>query len=113
QAGLLAQTFCGTNGTEYAIAGSLPGDQVHPQVALNSSGGYLLWEDNYADGNGLGLSALRLDSTLSGVLSSFRVNQNASNDQQNAKVALLKGGGAVFVWQGGKQGYQNIYARFL
>src|SRR5439155_6268563 len=83
------------------------------QAAINASGGYLVWEDNYTDGDGLGISALRLDSSLSGVLSSFRVNQNATNNQQNSRVALLKGGGAAFVWQGGKQGYQNVYARFL
>ena len=28
-------------------------------------------------------------------------------------MSLLKGGGAVFVWQGGQQGFQHIYARFL
>ena len=55
-----------TNGVEYAIAGSLPGDQVHPQLGLNPSGGYLVWEDNITDGDGLGISALRLDSSFSG-----------------------------------------------
>ena len=28
-------------------------------------------------------------------------------------MALLKNGGAVFVWQGGREGYQHIFARFL
>ena len=28
-------------------------------------------------------------------------------------MSLLNGGGAVFVWQGGQQGFQHIYARFL
>ena len=28
-------------------------------------------------------------------------------------MALLKNGGAVFVWQGGKESYQHIFARFL
>jgi len=46
-----------TNGIEYAIAGSLPGDQVHPQLGLSASGGYLVWEDNFTDGDGLGISA--------------------------------------------------------
>src|SRR5262249_29621139 len=110
---LFGQTSYVTNGSEYAIAGALHGDQVHPALALNSSGGYLAWEDAFTDGNGLGISALRLDSSCSGVLSPFRVNQNGTNDQQNARVSLLKGGGAAFVWQGGKKGYQNIYARFL
>jgi hypothetical protein len=102
-----------TNGTEYAVVGSLPGDQVLPDVALNSSGGFVVWQDNITDGNGWGVSARRLDSTLSGTLSTFRVNVQGTNDQENARVALLKNGGAVFVWQGGQKGFQQIYARFL
>jgi hypothetical protein len=102
-----------TNGIEYAIAGSLPGDQVNPQLGLGVSGGYLVWEDNFTDGDGLGISALQLDSGFSGVLSPFRVNSVGAGDQEHARVSLLNGGGAAFVWQGGQQGFQHIYARFL
>ncbi|HEY3763379.1 MAG TPA: hypothetical protein VGN23_16660 [Verrucomicrobiae bacterium] len=109
-----AQTnYYATNGTEYAITGSLPGDNVFPDAALNSQGGFLVWQDNAVDGSGWGVSAMRVDSTLSGTLSPFRVNVTGTNDQENARVALLKGGGAVFVWQGGVEGYQHVYARFL
>jgi hypothetical protein len=45
-----------------------------------------------------------LDSTLSGTLSTFRVNQQGSDDQEFPRVTLLKNGGAAFVWQGGKKG---------
>jgi hypothetical protein len=48
-----------TNGTEYAIAGSLPGDQVWPDVAVTPSGGFVVWQDNATDGSGWGVSALR------------------------------------------------------
>ena len=104
-----------TNGTEYAIIGSLPGDQVWPDVALNSSGGFVVWQDNITDGAGWGISATRLDSTLSADLtwSDQRVNVQGTNDQENARVALLKNNGAVFVWQGGKPSQEQIYARFL
>jgi hypothetical protein len=113
-AAVLGQTnYYATNGTEYAIIGSLPGDQVWPDVAVNASGGFVVWQDNATDGSGWGVSARRLDSTLSGTLSTFRVNVQGTNDQENARVALLKNGGAVFVWQGGVEGYQHIYARFL
>jgi len=54
-----------------------------------------------------------LDSSFSGVLSPFPVNSTGAGDQENAQVSLLKEGGAVFVWQGGQQGFQRIYARFL
>jgi hypothetical protein len=105
--------YYAANGTEYAVVGSLPGDQVFPDVALNSSGGFVVWEDNATDGSGWGVSAQRLDSTLSGTLSIFRVNAQGANDQENPRVAMLKNGGAVFVWQGGQKGFQHIYARFL
>lgn len=102
-----------TNGVEYAIAGPLPGDQVWPDVALGTGGGFVVWQDNATDGSGWGVSAQRLDGTLSGTLSPFRVNVQGANDQENARVALLKNGGAVFVWEGGVGGFQHIYARFL
>jgi hypothetical protein len=102
-----------TNGTEYAVIGTLPGDQVHPDAALSSAGGFVVWQDNITDGSGMGISARRLDSTLSGTLSTFRVNVTSTNDQENPRVALLKNGTSAFVWQGGKKSSQHIYARFL
>jgi hypothetical protein len=102
-----------TNGVEYAIVGSLPGDQTHPHLSINGSGGLMVWEDNLTDGSGLGISARWLDSTLSGRYSPFRVNSVGADDQERPQVALLQGGGAVFAWQGGKRSYQHIYARFL
>ena len=101
------------NGTEYSAIGALPGDQVFPDVAVTTTGGFMVWQDNITDGDGEGISARRLDGTLSGSLSTFRVNVQGTNNQENARVALLKDGGAVFVWQGGTPGQEQIYARFL
>ncbi len=102
-----------TNGVEYAIAGALTGDQVHPGLSLRSTGGYLVWEDNLTDGDGLGISALQLNSSLSGTYSPFRVNALGAGDQEFPQVCRLSGGGVAFAWQGGRRGSQNIYARFL
>lgn len=111
---IVAQTnYYARNGTEYAIVGSLPGDQVWPDVAVTTNQGYVVWEDNVTDGNGWGISARRLDGTLSGTLNTFRVNVQGTNNQENPRVAMLKNGGAIFAWQGGKPSYQHIYARFL
>jgi hypothetical protein len=110
---VLGQTNYLHNGVEYTIAGSLAGDQARPQLGLSISGGYLVWQDNITDGDGLGISALRLDSSFSGSLSRFRVNSIGAGVQENPQVSLFNGGGAVFVWQGGQQGFQHIYARFL
>ena len=104
-----------TNGTEYAVIGPLPGDQVWPDVAAGANGGFVVWQDNATDGSGWGVSATRLDSTLSKVptWADQRVNVTGTNDQENARVALLNNGGAVFVWEGGVGGFQHIYARIL
>jgi hypothetical protein len=106
-----AQGHYAPGGGEYNIAGELPGEQMYPQASVTTTGGYLVWEDNRTDGFGLGISALKLDSSLSGVMSSFRVNVNGNHDQERPSVAMLKNGGAVFVWEGGQQGFQHIYAR--
>lgn len=100
-------------GGEYGIIGSYPGDQMHPATGLNASGGYIVWEDNITDGDGQGISARRIGSDLSGTLSVFKVNTSDAGDQEKPKVVMLNDGGAAFVWQGGSQGEQQIYARFL
>jgi hypothetical protein len=98
---------------EYGLSGGLPGEQVWPHLSLRPAGGYVVWEDNATDGNGQGVSARRLDGSLVGTLSSFRVNEIGAGDQNRPQVSLLNEGGAAFVWQGGPQGFQRIYARFL
>jgi hypothetical protein len=100
-------------GGENAIAGALVGDQVRPSVSLNASGGFLVWQDNATCLYGLGISALALDNNFHGVGAHFRVNKVGFGDDEHPQVALLNNGGAVFVWQGGPQGFQHIYARFM
>lgn len=109
-----AQTnYYAASGTEFPIIGSLPGDQVYPDVALNKNGGYIVWQDNITDPSGVGISAMQVNSTLSGSGDVFAVNTITTNNQERARVALLKNGGAAFVWQGGPENIQHIYGRFL
>ena len=112
-AGALAQSGYVTNGGEYALTGALPGDQTRPALSLNAGGGLLVWQDNNICPHGLGVSALALDNTGRAVGSRFRVNKIGMADQENPQVAVLNGGGAAFVWQGGRQSFQHIYGRFL
>ena len=98
---------------EYTPAGSLAGDQTYSSVSLNTAGGFLVWEDNVTDGDGLGISAVQLDNTFSAKLGNFRVNQQGAKDQEHPQVTLLPNGGAAFVWQSGPQSFQHIIARFL
>jgi len=99
--------------SEYNLSGPLPGDQVQAAVALNSGGGILVWEDNFTDGDGSGISARLLDGSFSGILSSFRVNEAGQGNQSKPAAAMLSDGSAVLVWEGGSGGLSDIQARFL
>lgn len=96
-------------GGEYRLTRLLRGDQVHPRAALGSSGGYLVWQDNVTDGDGSGVSAIRVGAGLSAGLEAFRVNVEGAGEQEKPDVALLEGGGAVIVWQSGN----SVRARVL
>ena len=101
-------------GAEYGISGPAAGDQVFPAAAVNASGGYVVYQDAFTDGNGFGISARRLDSTLSpSVLAPFRVNQQTVGNQQHPQVAVLPGGAAAFVWQGSSTRHDQIWFRAL
>jgi hypothetical protein len=102
-----------TSGGEYSITGQLPGDQVHPGVSFTTNGGYVVWEDYWADGKGLGVGAMRLNDDLTSSGLAFKVNSVAVGDQEHAQVTMLNNGGAAYVWQGGRKGFQHIYSRFL
>jgi hypothetical protein len=101
------------SGGEFAISGALKGDQLRPHVSISAAGGYAVWEDNLTSTNGQRIRAVALDSSLAPLGESFRVNTNSIGNQQTPKAALLPGGGAAFVWQGGWDGRESIYARFV
>jgi hypothetical protein len=108
-----SQTIYATQGVEYAPAGLMPGDQIHPSLALSPGGGWLVFDDNITDGDGQGISAQQLSSSFSPQFGVIRVNKQGAGDQEKPRVSLLKNGGAAFVWQGGPQSYQHIYAGIL
>jgi hypothetical protein len=110
-------------GGEYAITGAMVGDQTRPGIALNPSGGYLVWQDNSISPYGLRIVARRLDASLAAnttnIVVSAAARSKAIGDQEKPQVVLLPDGGAVFVWQSSppckraKRGTQQLYARFM
>jgi hypothetical protein len=110
---VFAQSGYVPNGSEYAPAGYLPGDQTRPAIAVTPTNGLLVWQDNITDGDGLGISAQALDGTLSPAFGVLHINQITAGDQERPAVAILSNGGKVVVWQGGQESFQHIYARFL
>jgi hypothetical protein len=100
-------------GGETSPTGGLPGDQVHPAVNITTNGGYVVWEDNWIDGKGLGIGAMRLKNDLTGTSTPFRVDSVTSSDQEAAQVSVLNDGGAAFAWLSGPRSRQHIFGRFL
>src|SRR5258708_4892878 len=86
----------------YSIAGSRAGEQFGAQACIDNGGGYLVWQDSLIDQKGFGIAAVRLNASLAATGEVFRVNVSASENQINPRLALLKNGGCVFAWQGGK-----------
>jgi hypothetical protein len=110
---LFSQNSFVPTGGEYSLTGRIPGDQVHPSVNITTNGGYVVWEDYWVDGKGLGVGAMRLRSDLTGTGVPFRVDSLTVNDQEAGQVTVLNDGGAAFAWQGGPRGHQHIFGRFL
>ncbi len=101
-------------GPDYLIAGALPGDQTVPHAVINTSGGFLVWQDNAVTTAGLRIRAARLNGSLQMTGSPFVVSTGTRpGNRENPQAALLKAGGAVVVWQDGPVGFQDVYARFL
>ncbi len=112
-AGSLRAQTSELEGGEYNLSGAVLGEQTNPQIAISALGGYIVWQDNAIDGENLGIAARRLGPSLSPALGAFRVNQTSKGWQENPQIALMRNGSAAIVWQGGKQGSQDIYLRVL
>jgi hypothetical protein len=101
------------DGTEYDIAVPLMGDQMHSDLALGVNGGYLVWDDNVGDGDGLSVNVRRITATLSGELNVIPLSTITAGHQERPRVSLLARGGAAFVWQSGPDSQQQIYTRTM
>ncbi len=109
-----AELKAAAEGTEYLITRGMLGDQTHPHLSLDANGGYAVWQDNAVDASGQGIGAAKLNGSLSPIPTRmFRVNEITAGDQENPQVQLLGNGGAIFVWQGGPAGSQDIWARVI
>ena len=110
---LLQSQTNGLQGNEFPVSGALRGDQMFPSIAFSASGGFVVWQDNITDPSGLGVSARRINAAGVPEGSVIHVNQTLGNDQDRPRVFMLNDGGAAIVYQSGKPGAQNVYARLL
>lgn len=109
----ISQATIQRDGAEYNLAPAMVGDQSLPDLALRATGGYVVWQDNVGDGDGLSVNARKVNSTLSGDLNVISLATKTAGNQENPRVALLSGGGTAFTWQGGPSGGQQIWVRVM
>src|SRR5688500_16415260 len=79
---------------EYVIAGSLAGDQARSSVSINQNGGYLVFEENSSQKNGMQIGGTRLNSAFTKI-SGFPVNKVTKGDQVKPQVQSLSNGEAI------------------
>lgn len=108
-----AQNAFSPGGKEYSLIGGPVGDQTSPRLAINPGGGWLVWQDNAADGNGLGVKIQRLNASYERSGNAIKVNSIVAGNQEKPRVSFWSTNNAVVVWQGGAQGFPEIYARFV
>ncbi len=100
-------------GGEYPLLGNIDGHQSNPHVAVDSDGGFVVWQ-NAAQSNGELILVQRLNADFVGEGTVQRVSQGAagSNDM-NPRVAMLSNGGGAVVWEAGPRGNTDVFVRFL
>ena len=109
-----AQAAAYLSGGEYPIMGAIPGHQKNPSIAINQNGGLVVWQNATEDSGGERIVGQKISADLIGVGSIIVISQNiAGQNEFNPKVALLKDGGSVVVWQAGPRNSQDVYVRFL
>jgi hypothetical protein len=85
-------------GPEFRVNTTIANSQESPDVAaLGNDGFVVVWGSQDGSGGGVYGQRFRADFTRAGA--QFKVNTHTANDQGNAVVAPLSGGGFVVIWQ--------------
>ena len=91
-------------GGEFQVNTETANNQEAPIVTSLVGGGYVVvWESKNQDGSKKGVFAQQYDANGSAVGGEFQVNTETANDQDNASVTALTGGGYVIVWESNNQ----------
>ncbi|HYG25020.1 MAG TPA: hypothetical protein VEH04_19810 [Verrucomicrobiae bacterium] len=105
------------DGGEWPVVGPVLGDQLFASGAVNDSGGYLVWSDNSVIKLGSRIRVQRLASNFAPVGAPFTATSawksKTAGDQNDPDIGVFADGRGVVAWSGGKNGSQQIYARFL
>lgn len=101
-AGIFAQRLSPAGekvGGEVRVNSLVPGDQLWPDIAMQSDGSYLVvWEGPEADGQGIGVFAQAFAADGSRRGGEQVLNEYRSGDQRRPRVAALASGGYAVAW---------------
>ena len=101
--GIYAQKFnadASKAGTEFQVNTRTASEQYSPSVAaLKGSSFIIVWQSYTQDGSGLGIYAQKFNADTSKAGTEFQVNTYTYSDQHYPRVATLKDGSFVVVWQ--------------
>jgi VCBS repeat-containing protein len=88
-----------TFGPEFLVNTNVSGVQTDPTLTALASGGFVIcWTGASGDGSGSGVRAQMYDANGLAVGAEFQVNTSTLNNQDQASVASLTGGGFVVTW---------------
>ncbi len=91
-------------GVETQINLTTTSDQDDPQpVALSDGSFVVVWESNLQDGSSLGIFGRQFDATGNPLTGEFQINTTTADQQVDPRVAALRGGGFVVVWESNLQ----------
>ena len=112
--GTVSQAALMSLGGEYPLLGDVAGHQQNPHVAVDATGGFVVWQNATAKSKGERILAQRLSADYIGIDSPLVVSQKtARSNEINPRVSLLPEGGAVVVWEAGPRAAKDIHVRFL
>ena len=87
---------------EYPLIGDVAGHQKCPDLAIDPSGGLVVWQNATAESGGERILVQALDENLSGVGFPQVVSQNVRGQNDlNPSVILLEEGAGAVVWEAG------------
>ena len=100
--GIFARKFDATGepiGGEFQVNTYTEGDQMGPEVAAWSDGGFVVvWYSEDQDGDSMGVYAQRFDADMQAVGEENQVNDYTAGLQMHPTVATLSGGRSIVVW---------------
>jgi hypothetical protein len=98
---------------EFQVNTYTTSNQLHPSVAMDDTGNFVVTWDSNQDGSGGGVYAQRYSSTGSPLGSEFQVNTFTTNHQKEPSIAMDNNGDFVITWiSDGQDGnYNGIFGQ--